>query len=306
MNNGFAAELARFGPGRLSAPVPRAEARAYCRRLAQTHYENFSVASLFLPRRLLAPFHSVYAYCRWADDLADETGGGQTSLDLLQWWRQELLRCYDGTATHPVFVALRDTVRRFHIPPNPFLDLLVAFEQDQRVKRYQTYEEVLGYCRYSANPVGHLVLYLCESYNPTNARHADSICTALQLANFWQDVARDLDIGRVYLPEEDRRHFAYSDADLEARRFTPAFAELLRFEVDRARALFRAGSPLVRRLPADVQADLELFLQGGLAILRKVEEQGYNVWQTRPALGKWDKLALVGGVFLRQWKSSLW
>jgi squalene synthase HpnC len=197
-------------------------------------------------------------------------------------------------------------VRRFQIPPDPFLQLLVAFEQDQRVKRYQTYEQVLGYCRYSANPVGHLVLYLCESYNQTNVNYSDNICTALQLANFWQDVARDLDIGRVYLPEEDRRHYGYTDADLEARRFTPAFAELLRFEVDRACALFRAGAPLVGRLPADVQADIELFLQGGLAILRKVEDQGYNVWQNRPALSKWDKLTLVGGVFLRQWKSCLW
>jgi squalene synthase HpnC len=304
MDNGFAQELARFGPGRLSAPVPLAQARAYCTDLAHKHYENFTVASFLLPRRLLRPFHTVYAYCRWADDLADEAGGGQAALELLQWWREELLRCYDGMPRHPVLVALRETIRRYRIPPTPFLDLLIAFEQDQRVKRYQSYEQVLGYCRCSANPVGHLILYLCESFEMANASYSDSICTALQLANFWQDVARDLDIGRVYLPAEDRARFGYSDADLDARRFTPAFIELLRFEVERARDLFCRGWPLIARLPADVQADIELFIRGGLAILRKIEEQGYNVWQARPILSRWDKLSLVGGVFLGKIKAS--
>jgi squalene synthase HpnC len=305
MENGFAKELARFGPGRLSAPMPLAQAQAYCTDLAQKHYENFSVASVLLPRRLLRPFHTVYSYCRWADDLADEAGGGQAALDLLQWWRAELLRCYDGTPRHPVLVALRETIRRFHIPPTPFLDLLIAFEQDQRVKRYQTFEQVLGYCRYSANPVGHLVLYLCESFDVINASFADSICTGLQLANFWQDVARDLDIGRVYLPEEDRQRFGYLDVDLEARRFTPAFVDLMRFEADRTRELFCRGWPLIARMPKEVRADIELFIRGGLAILRKIEEQGYNVWQARPALTKWDKLSLVGGVLLGKLKASL-
>jgi phytoene/squalene synthetase len=138
------------------------EARTYCRHLATHHYENFTVASLFLPRALLPHFHAVYAWCRWADDLGDETGGGRRALTLLRWWRDETLRCFDNRARHPVMVALRDTVRRFHIPPQPFLDLLFAFEQDQLVKRYQTYQQLLDYCRHSANPVGHLVLYLCE------------------------------------------------------------------------------------------------------------------------------------------------
>src|SRR5262249_12994245 len=149
---------------------------------------------------------------------------------------------------HPVMIALRGTIRRFGIPPQPFLDLLFAFEQDQLVKRYQTYDQLLGYCRYSANPVGHLVLHLCESYDAERAALADHVCTALQLANFWQDVARDLDIGRVYLPEEDRRRFGYADADLEGRRFTPAFAELMRFEVERACDLFYRGFPLLDHL----------------------------------------------------------
>src|SRR5437868_5535654 len=166
MHNGFLAELSRLGPGAAPRPFTLAAARSYCARLTRTHYENFSVASLLLPRRLLPHFHAVYAYCRWADDLADEAGGGEKALALLRWWREELLRCYDGQPRHPVMVALRQTIRKFHIPPEPFLNLVFAFEQDQIVKHYQTYEQLLGYCRNSANPVGHLVLYLCEVYNP--------------------------------------------------------------------------------------------------------------------------------------------
>jgi squalene synthase HpnC len=296
----FGLELARYGPGRVQEPVRLERARRYCRRLAHTHYENFSVASLLLPRRLLPHFHAIYAYCRWADDLGDETGGGEHALALLRWWRAELLRSYDGQASHPVMVALVPTIRRFGIPPEPFLDLLHAFEQDQSVKRYQTYAQLLDYCRYSANPVGRLVLYVCEAFDAERARLSDLVCTGLQLANFWQDVARDFDIGRVYLPAEDRQHFGYTDADLEARRFTPAFAELLRFEVERARELFHQGLPLVARMPAEVRPDIELFIRGGLAILRKIEEGHYNVWKSRPVLGRGDKAALVGGVLWRR------
>jgi squalene synthase HpnC len=199
-----------------------------------------------------------------------------------------------------VFVALEDTIRRFHIPPQPFLDLLSAFEQDQTIRRYGTFEELRDYCRRSANPVGHLVLYLTSAYDPTRAALADHVCTALQLANFWQDVARDFDIGRVYLPEEDRRHFGYTDAMLQARSFTPEFAEFMRFEVDRTRDMFYRGQPLVSLVPPAVQADVELFIQGGLAILRKIEQSSYNVWAGRPALAKWEKGALVAGALWRR------
>ncbi|MSQ93932.1 MAG: squalene synthase HpnC [Gemmataceae bacterium] len=306
MHNGFTQELARWGPLARYDTVTRLQAQAYCSRLARTHYENFSVATLLLPRRLIPHFHNIYAYCRWADDLGDETGGGQHALDLLQWWREELLRCYDGEPRHPVMIALRNTITRFRIPPTPFLDLLLAFEQDQAVNRYDTYQQVLGYCRYSANPVGHLVLYLCECHDERTTPLSDAICTGLQLANFWQDVARDLDIGRVYLPGEDRQRFGYADADLEARRFTPAFAELMRFEVERARGLFEAGMPLIALVPEEVRADIELFARGGLGILQKIETLGYNVWQTRPVLQKWEKIALVGGVLWRNWVRSFW
>jgi squalene synthase HpnC len=301
MGNAFAMELARFGPESRNGQVSLAEARSYCSRLARTHYENFTVVSLLLPRRLLQHFHNVYAYCRWADDLADESGGGLHALGLLHWWKEELMRCYEGEPSHPVMVALQDTIRRFQIPQDPFVDLLFAFEQDQLVKRYQTYEQLLGYCKYSANPVGHLVLYLCDAYDGTKAKLSDHICTALQLANFWQDVSRDFAIGRIYLPEEDRQHLGYSDADLEQRRFTPAFTELMRFEVERTRDLFYRGMPLVERMAPDVRLDIELFIQGGLAILRKIERVGYNVWQIRPALSKWDKTRLLAGALARRW-----
>ena len=295
MDAAFARELARFGPDAVyPAPSP-AEAHAYCRRLALSHYENFTVASTLLPRHLIRHFHNIYAYCRWADDLADETGGGERALALLRWWRAELLHCYEGAPHHPVLVALHATVRRFAIPPEPFLDLLVAFEQDQHVLRYGTFAQLLGYCRNSANPVGRLVLYLCDSFDAERAALSDHVCTALQLANFWQDVDRDFAIGRVYLPEEDRRRFGYSDDDLAARRFTPAFAALLRFEVERTHDLFQRGLPLVEQMPGILKVDIDLFVRGGLAILRKIEANGYDVWTRRPVLTKWEKASLLLG-----------
>jgi len=292
----FAAELKQWGPP--SPPVATgglSRARAYCAHVSRSHYENFTVVSLLLPRRLVRHFHAVYAYCRWADDLADETAGGQAALDLLAWWRGELLSCYHGTPRHPVTVALRETIRRFAIPPEPFLDLLVAFEQDQRVPRYDTFDQLRGYCRNSANPVGRLVLYLFECHDAERAALSDEVCTGLQLANFWQDVARDFAIGRVYLPAEDRRRFGYSDTDLEAKRFTPAFAALMRFEVDRARGYFDRGAALLPLLPREARVDIDLFIRGGRAILRAVERVGYDVWAQRPEVTKWGKAKLMAG-----------
>jgi squalene synthase HpnC len=305
MDRAFAAQLARFGPGSGGRRLSLGEAQAYCSRLARTHYENFSVATLLLPRRLVRHFHNVYAYCRWADDLADETGGGPRALELLRWWRQELLHCYDGWPTHPVMIALQPTIAQFGIPPQPFLDLLFAFEQDQLVKRYATFAQLLDYCRHSANPVGRLVLYLCGVFSEERAVLSDQVCTALQLANFWQDVARDFAIGRVYIPEEDQRRFSYTQEDLRARRFTPAFVALLRFEVERTRELFYRGWPLVDRVPAELRPDIELFIRGGLGILRKIEKAGYNVWAQRPVLSKWEKAALLCGALWRRLRGAV-
>ena len=249
---------------------------------------------------LAEAFRSIYAFCRWSDDLADEVGDPSRSLELLDWWRGELRALYAGEARHPVMIALGETVERYGIPIGPFEALISAFEQDQSITEYMAYEQLLDYCTRSANPVGHLVLYVAGAFDGENARLADATCTALQLANFWQDVARDFDMGRVYLPREDREHFGYGDDDLEARRFTTAFAALLRFEVDRTRDLFYRGIPLIERMPQPMQADIELFIQGGLAILRKIEQQGYNVWMRRPALAKWEKGLLFAGAVWRQ------
>jgi squalene synthase HpnC len=304
----FARELQRWGPtsGGLGPPVSLAESRAYCAYVAKAHYENFTVASLLLPRRLVSHFHAVYAYCRWSDDLADETAGGQEALDLIAWWRDELLACYEEAGIgreprHPVMVALRETIRHFNIPPRPFLALLLAFEQDQKVKRYDTFDQLTSYCNCSANPVGHLVLMLFECFDAERARLSNEVCTGLQLANFWQDVARDFAIGRIYLPAEDRARFGVSEGDIAAGRCTPAFRELMRFEVDRARGFFDRGAKLLPLLPRQARIDVDLFIRGGRAILRAIEQRDYDVLSRRPEVSKWEKGKLLLGAVARGW-----
>lgn len=289
----FAEDLATWGPQRgAETPVTGVEARTYCRRLATTHYENFPVVSWLLPRHLRQHFYNVYSYCRWSDDLGDEIEEDERSLELLDWWLGELRACYAGSATHPVFVALSETIREFDIPAQPFEDLLSAFRQDRRVSEYETFDDLRNYCRRSADPVGRLVLYLCRSYNEQNVAWSDSICTGLQLANFWQDVARDLDIGRIYLPIEDCTRFGYAREDLRRRVTNDAFLKLMEFEVERARQLLCAGLPLVAALPGRLQIDIELFVRGGLKILEHVERIDYRVWETRPVVKKWDFFSL--------------
>jgi squalene synthase HpnC len=299
----FEEELKRWGPaGTVNVPPGLEEAEAYCRRLATTHYENFPLVSWLLPKHLHQHFYNVYAYCRWSDDLGDEVGDRARSLELLGWWRTELAACYAGKPRHPVFVALSRTISEFDIPSEPFQDLLSAFEQDQRITEYETFAELRDYCRRSADPVGRLVLYLCREYNEPNVAWSDSICTGLQLANFWQDVARDKDIGRVYLPREDRERFGYPDEDLEDRVTNPAFLDLMQFEVDRAREFLLAGLPLIPHLPGRLQVDIELFARGGLKILERIEGIGYRVWETRPVVTKFDALKLLFRCVLRSWK----
>jgi squalene synthase HpnC len=269
------------------------EAQKYCRNLAQSHYENFSVASWFLPKRLRQHFYNVYAYCRIADDLGDEVGDPEASLALLDEWESELGRCYGGSPAHPVFVALTETVREFEIPKHEFSDLLKAFRQDQTVTRYETFDGFLGYCRNSANPVGRLVLYLGGYRDGERQRLSDFTCTALQLTNSWQDVAEDFAKGRVYLPQEDLRRFGVREAVIAGKRATPEFCELMRFEVERAREWFRQGLPLVGLVHREVARDVELFSRGGMEILDAIEASGYDVLSHRPALSKNRKLALV-------------
>jgi squalene synthase HpnC len=270
-----------------------AEAQEYCRHLARSHYENFSVATWFLPERLRQHFFNVYAYCRISDDLGDEVGDPSASLQMLDQWQSELDACYTAHPRHPVFVALQETVNKFDIPQKPFNDLLKAFRQDQTVTRYETFDDVLGYCRYSANPVGHLVLYLCGYRDSERQALSDFTCTALQLANFWQDVSDDYGKGRIYLPLEDMRRYQVAEDDIAAGRNTPAFCEMMWFEVERARQLFEQGLPLVKQVDRELTVDLELFSRGGQEILNAIERQKYAVLGRRPAISKTRKLALV-------------
>jgi squalene synthase HpnC len=269
------------------------EAREYCRRLARSHYENFSVASWFLPGALRQHFFNVYAYCRISDDLGDEVGDSIASLHLLDQWETELNACYEGHPRHPVFVALAETVRKFEIPKHEFADLLTAFRQDQTVTRYETFNDVLGYCRYSANPVGHLVLYLCGYHDSERQVLSDYTCTALQLANFWQDVSADFGKGRIYLPLEDLRRFDVSEEVIQDCDNTFTFREMLRFEVERAREWFSQGLPLIAKVDRRLATDIELFSRGGQEILNAIERQQYIVLGNRPTISKTRKLALV-------------
>jgi squalene synthase HpnC len=275
-----------------SAPTLEA-AREYCAHLARTHYENFSVATRFLPKRLRQHFYNVYAYCRISDDLGDEVGDATASLALLDQWQSELDACYEGSPKHPVFVALSDTVNKFQIPKHEFSDLLIAFRQDQTVTRFETFNDVLAYCHYSANPVGHLVLYLCGYRDPERQQLSDFTCTALQLANFWQDVTRDYAKGRIYLPLESLRQFDVTEDDIAQNRNTPAFRSMLKFEVDRAHEWFHRGLPLISKVDRELALDLELFSRGGQEILRAIEKQNYAVLGNRPEISKPRKLALL-------------
>jgi len=279
---------------RIPAAAPSLEeARQYCERLAKTHYENFSVATWFLPRRLRQHFYNVYAYCRISDDLGDEVGDPQQSLELLDQWETELDACYAGSPKHPVFVALAETVKQCSIPKHEFSDLLIAFRQDQTVTRFETFDDVLAYCRYSANPVGHLVLYLCGYRDAERQRLSDYTCTALQLANFWQDVFIDYGKGRIYLPLEDLRRFGVTGEDIAQRHAAPQFVAMMKVEVERARDWVARGLPLVKMVDGELAVDLELFSRGGQEILNAIERQGFDVLKARPEISKSRKLLLV-------------
>lgn len=285
-------------PYRFEGRATQEQARRYCERLAKSHYENFLVAGIFCPRPLRQHFYNVYAYCRISDDLSDEIGDTQKSLILLDWWEQELDAMYRGVPRHPVFVALAETVERFEIPSDPFRDLLTAFRQDQITTRYATYDDLLGYCKNSANPVGRLVLYLCGYRDMERLALSDLTCTALQLANFWQDVTRDLDKDRIYVPLEDLARFQCTPQQLFSRQFSPAFANLMRFEVDRTRALFMGGMKLGDLVERRVRLDVEMFGRGGLEVLRLIERQGYDVLTYRPSVSKKRQMSILIGRLL--------
>ncbi|MFO0945406.1 MAG: squalene synthase HpnC [Planctomycetota bacterium] len=289
----FSQELEKFGPTARWPTMTLDQSRAYVLGLAKAHYENFPVVSLLFPKKLRPHVASIYAYCRWSDDLADEVTGSDASLGLLDWWERELDACFAGDSRHPVMIALGETVRAFAIPREPFIDLLSAFRQDQSTFAYETFEDLLDYCRRSANPVGRLVLYLLGSHEESRLFASDSVCTGLQLANFWQDVARDQAIGRIYLPREDMLRFGVSNEEIVERRFSPRFADLLAFEVNRAETFLLQGAGVINGLPWRMRWVIGCFAQGGLALLRKIRQSGHDVLRERPRLRHRDTLFVM-------------
>jgi hydroxysqualene synthase len=288
------------------APAPERlwsteDAFAYCERMAREHAENFPVASRFVPAHLRPYVWAIYAFARSADDYADEPRYAGRRHDLLDDWEARLEAAYHGDADHPVFVALRDTVERRDIPISPLRDLLTAFRMDLATARYPTFETLRNYCTHSAHPVGRLVLYVFDYRDADLQRFSDDLCFGLQLANFLQDVGRDLARGRIYLPGEDLAHFGVGEADLAEGRVTPAFRDLMRFQVARARSYFLRGRPLLDKVGRDLGFELHLIWHGGWTILDKIEAVGYDVFRRRPSLSGADKLGMVARSAARRW-----
>jgi squalene synthase HpnC len=281
----------------ITGAVSLAEAYEYCRRLATTHYENFTIASWLMPRRMRPHMHAIYAYARRADDFADE----EKDLAKLDNWEHELDLAYAGQPCDPVFVALADTISRFRIPREPFADLLKAFRSDVMFRGFETLDELKEYARYSANPVGRLVLYLFGYGDRERQYLSDLVCTGLQLANFWQDVDIDLSKGRIYFPRADLRRFNVSPEGLARRQVTPEFISLMRHEIGVAREMLVKGSQLSAIVDGHLRRDILLFAGGGLAILRAIEAVGYDVFRHRPELSKVDYLILG----MRAWRGRL-
>ena len=275
-----------------AADIPTAQ--AITRQLAHSHYENFSVVSVLLPKRLRQDFCNIYAFCRVADDLSDEVGDREASLRLLEQFRDQTTACFAGEASTALFVALAGTIRKYDIPIEPFLNLIEAFEQDQRISRYETFGQVVDYCRRSADPVGRLVLYLCGYRDEPRQLLSDKICTALQLTNFWQDVRRDiLDRDRIYLPADAMKRFGVDEAQIREGRIDQHYRDLIRFEVDRTATWFDEGEALLPLLGRSVRPQISLFAKGGRAILQAIRHQNYDTLTTRPSLRKWQKGRLV-------------
>lgn len=278
-----------------------AEALDYTRWLATHHYENFHVVSFLLPKRLHQDFYNVYSFCRWADDLGDEIGDPQESLRLLKWWRGELHAMFEGgKVSHPVFVALQATAAQYRLPQQLFDDLITAFERDQTVTRYNNFAELYEYCRYSANPVGRLVLGLCGYQDEERNALSDATCTALQLANHWQDVTVDLLKDRVYLPLDVLARHGYPVEALFQKRFDARFRAAMQEAVEVARGLFLKGLPLAGMVDRRLAIDLELFSRGGLKVLEKIEQQDYDVLRARPAVSKIERVGLLLGALGRR------
>jgi len=295
-------QLATYGPDHCETLTVE-QARSWCRRLATGRYENFSVLSALVPQHLRDDFSAVYAFCRWADDLGDEIGDPERSLELLRWWRRELQQCFEGTPRHPVFIALHPTIAKHDLPMQLFDDLISAFEQDQTMTRYETWEQVLDYCRRSADPVGRLVLMMCgEPRTDDRFGLSDCICTALQLTNHWQDVCRDiLERDRIYIPGEliriddfeDRLKASARQGHAVDREFLDLSRKVIRECVERTWPLFEKGQALAPMLQPQTRPIVQLLASGGHHVLRMIEMWDYETVLHRPRLGRLTKLSLV-------------
>ncbi len=284
-------------PGGPQAALDRAF--EHCDLLAAEHYENFPVGGRWIPKSKRKYVHAIYAFARIADDFADEARHDGTRLELLHDWREQLAACYRGEADHPVFIALRETVQCFEIPQGLLSDLLTAFEQDVVKSRYANFEEVLAYCKNSANPVGRLVLLLFNYRQEELHRLSDFICTGLQLANFWQDVAIDLEKDRIYLPADDQQRYGVDEKTLQSGCMTDPLREMMAFQVERTREIFEQGRSLPTRVGKDLAFELKLVWLGGMRILEKLEKAGYDFYQHRPVISLGDKLLLL-------WRATRW
>jgi squalene synthase HpnC len=284
-----------------------AEAQAWCHQLATSHYENFHVATFFLPRKVRPHFESIYAYCRVADDLGDEVADPAIALRLLDAWGSMLDECYDTPerSTHPVFVALHETIRECGVPRQLFADLLHAFRMDQVKPTYDTWDELLVYSHYSANPVGRLVLWVCGYKEESLALLSDKVCTALQLANFWQDVVEDAERGRRYIPAEDMLRFGVEEGQLAGRVFTPEFRDMIESLVVRTREMLHEGGAISSHVDKELAVTLDLFRKGGDAILDGITAEGFDVLRGRPVVTRVKKLLLLAGALLAKLRAEM-
>ena len=284
-----------------------AEAQAWCHQLATSHYENFHVATFFLPRKVRPHFESIYAYCRVADDLGDEVADPAIALRLLDAWGSMLDECYDTPerSMHPVFVALHETIRECGVPRQLFADLLHAFRMDQVKPTYDTWDELLVYSHYSANPVGRLVLWVCGYKEESLALLSDKVCTALQLANFWQDVVEAAERGRRYIPAEDMLRFGVEEGQLAGRVFTPEFRDMIESLVVRTREMLREGGAISSHVDKELAVTLDLFRKGGDAILDGITAEGFDVLRGRPVVTRVKKVLLLTGSLLAKFRAGL-